>query len=392
MRAAWLVSLGVLLAVVAVMGVAEDSVLESEAVGSVASVERTISPQTVSISTDTVKVESWQAQSSATRHDLEPMPQNAHAITSSQTQIHLKTWSVPILHGDAPFAVDDSTGDIYAVVNNKVQMIDVSENTRTEWIIPEDRVASKISRTNDGSVVVNGKYWFVDSDGKIHRLDPSTGVFTVWDTKCVTYMPALLDSGQGNIWCVGTYYYYARFLIKLDPEQNEVTNVSVLNIQLSPNRNDPLLANSSSGIFTSGYGADNDLRLIQIAPTLDSAKVWNIHEDRADVSDAYVAGDKVYFMKHFPNRQVLGEFDTVADTLSEWSLPYQTASHVTWTSIVVNSNGIVFFEMSGAESELHRLVLETAEFTKFNIRPSHLVIDSSDTIYLNLGSAVAAAT
>lgn len=376
MRAAWLVSLGALIAVVAVTGVAEDSVLEGEAAGSAVSVERTIAPQTVLISTDTVEVESWQAQSAATLYDLEEMPPNAHAITSSQTQIQLKTWSVPILRSYGTFAVDDSTGDIYTVADNKVQMIDVSKNARTQWIIPDDRVANP---DEYGSIVVDGKYWFVDPSGAILRLDPSTGVFTVWDTECYRWTELTTD-GQGNMLCKEFEQIH-----KLDPEQNEVTTVRVPGI-LSFNKN--IHIDSSGTIFNFIL---KETRIIQINPTLDSAKVWNIHEDRAEVSSSYVVGDKVYFLKHFPYRQVLGEFDTATDTLREWSLPYQTQSPDYATSIVVDSNGIVFFEMD-RRSELHRFVPETAEFTKFDIRPSHLVIDSSDTIYMNLSYAVAMAT
>ena len=388
MRAAWLACLGALIAVVAVTGVAEDSVLEGEAAGSAVSIERTISPQTVSISTDTVEVESWQARSAATRHDLEEMLQNAHAITSSQTQIHLKTWSVPILNYATPFAVDDTTGDIYAVYNNKVQMVDVSANTRIEWIIPEDRVVGdNIFYHHDGSVVVDGNYWFADRDGYVQRLDPSTGVFTIWDITCGSRPVELATDGQGNIWCDGNGR-----LIKLEPGQNEVTVVRLPDIGWS-SINWYIHVNSSGSVFGSGsFATGGESGIMQINPELDSAKIWNVHQDRASVGDLYVASDKAYFMKHFPNRQLLGELDTDTNTLREWSLPYQTGSYVNSNSIVVDSNGIVFFEMDNAEGELHRFVPETAEFTKFNVRPWHVVIDSSDTIYMNLHRAVAAAT
>ena len=376
--------LGALIAVVAVTGVAEDSVLEGEAAGSAVSVEKTISPQTVSISTDTVEVKSWQARSAATRHDLEPMPQNAHAITSSQTQIQIKTWSVPNLYSGGVFAVDNDTGDIYSVYNNKVQMVDVSANTRTEWIIPEDRVITWDA--DRGSVVVDGKYWFVDTGGDIQHLDPSTGTFTIWaNTGCHSLWAELMADGQGNIYCDG----YSG-LIKLNPILNERTRVTP---SVSLMRNDHIYVDSNGSIFASrGIGADGVWGIMQIDHELNSAKIWNTHEDRSETDALYVAGTKAYFMKHFPNRQVLGELDTATNTLREWSLPYQARSHVGPTSIVVDSNGTVFFEMSGVGSELHRFVPETAEFTKFNIKPNHLMIDLSDTIYMNLNHAVAAAT
>lgn len=390
MRAAWLACLGALIAVVAVTGVAEDSVLEGEAAGSALSVERTISPQTISISTDTVEVESWQAQSVATHHDLESMPQNAHAITSSQTQIQLKTWSVPILDYYGTFAIDNNTGDIYAIGNNKVQMVDVQHNTRTEWIIPADRIVSG-NTANAGSIVVDGKYWFIDAYRNMQRLDPTTGIFTVWDAKC-HWQAELATDGQGNMLCTDDGGYRNR-LIKLDPKQNEVITISISDIRWYTNVGN-IHVNSSGNILNLGYDrTDAGTRIIQIDPTLDSANVWNIHEDRGSVGRSYVADDKVYFIKHFHNRQVLGELDTTTNTLREWSLPYQTRSnYIDRTSIVVDSNGIVFFEMGNAESELHRFVPETTEFTKFNVRPHHLVIDSSDTIYMNLNGAVAAAT
>lgn len=393
MRAVWLAGLGALIAVVAVTGVAEDSVLEGEAAGSAVSVERMISPQTVSISTDTVEVESWQAQSAATLYDLEEMPQNAHAITSSQTQIQLKTWSVPVIAFYGMFAVDDSTGDIYAVRDNRVQMVDVSENTRTEWIIPEDRVVDNGGGNNEGSIVVDGKYWFVDNYGYVNRLDPSTGIFTVWDVACNGHSSELVEYGQGNILCESRIGY-PKPMIKLDPEQNEVTRVIIADVSWSGGTS--IHVNSSGDIFNRGYSYRSNSgyvdQIIQINPTLDSAKVWIMPEDRGTIHSSYGTDDKVYFMKHFPNRQVLTEFDSSTDTLREWSLPYQTKSQVYYTSIVVDSNGVVFFEMDGTEGGLHRFVTETAEFTKFNVRPHHLVIDSSDTIYMNLSGAVAAAT
>ena len=372
---------------VAVTGVAEDSVLEGEVAGSAVSVERTISPQTVSVSTNTVEVESWQAHSVATRHDLEEMPQNAHAITSSQTQIQLKTWSVPILRSNGTFAVDDSTGDIYAARHNTVQMVDVSDHMRTAWIIPEDRIVTSWQNYY-GSVVVDGKYWFVDRSGDIQQLDPSTGVFTVWNNAgCRANDAELVADGQGNIWC-------DRYsdIIKLDPDMNEITSVKVQGIHVS-GVDYQIHVDSSGSIFVSKYtGADEVWGIIQINNELDTAKIWNTHEDRSIVGALYVTDNKAYFMKHFPYRQVLGELDTATNTLREWSLPYQIPAEAYNTSIVVDSNGIVFFEMGNYEHELHRFVPETVEFTKFNVDPRHLVIDSSDTIYLNLGSAVAAAT
>ena len=105
----------------------------------------------------------------------------------------------------------------------------------------------------------------------------------------------------------------------------------------------------------------------------------------------YVAEQKAYFMKHFPYRQVLGELDTSTGNLREWSLPYQDGADAYWrTSIVVDSKGIVFFEVAG--KGLHRFVPETGEFTKFNVEPDHIKIDSSDVIYLNLSRAISAVT
>ena len=386
MRVAWAIGIGSVIAVLGMLAVPQDAVLEGEPVGTTLATESVLVPQTIQISTEVADAESWQAESLPMRQALESMPQNAHAITSSQTQIGLKTWRI-----SGAFAIDDATGDIYSSVGNKVQMVDVSENIKTEWIVPADRVAYSGGQV---SVVVDGKYWFLGTghpfDSIIYRLDPSTGIFTVWDTPHCSRLGGveLITDNQGNIWCEGEN----ADLIKLDPEQNEVTTVTWPNANPRTHTR-TMHVNSSGSIFVSGdYSSDIDAgsAIIQINASLDSAKMWDVNEEQAGNWALYVAGDKAYFMKHFPYRQVLAELDTATDTLREWSLPYQTTSY--HSSIVVDSNGNVFFDMSGAVNEFHRFVPETAEFTKFNVRPSNLKIDSSDTIYMNLGSGVAAAT
>lgn len=387
MRAAYAAGLGALVAVVAVLAVPQDPALEGEAAGAAQVSERVLVPQIVPVSSETAGVGSWQAESRPARHSLADMPQNAHAITSSQTQITLKTWSVPILrYSSDTFAVDDDTGDIYAVNGNKVQMIDVSKNTRNEWIIPADQVVEYLRA--DSSVVMDGKYWFVDRDLDIQRLDPSTGVFTVWDMppgydRCFV---SLIADAQGNIWCKS----YSS-LTKLDPEQNQITRVSLPEIVFDHRRFEGHV-DSSGTIFALGERGNGEQVAIQINAGLNSAKVWNIHQDRSSAQALYVTDNKAYFMKHFHYRQILGELDIGTNILSQWSLPYQTRIYEDGTSLVVDSKGIVFFEMSGQERELHRFVPETANFTTFDVVPDHLIIDSSDTIYMNLGSAVASAT
>ena len=336
-------------------------------------------PQTIQIATEVVDVKPWQAESSPMRHALESMPQNAHAITSSQMQIELKMWKI----SSGGFAIDDATGDIYSPLGNKVQMIDVSENVRMEWVIPANRGLSSVS------IVVDGKYWFVGTGNVLHRLDPSTGMFTMWEnTQCSRFKTAdLVADNQGNIWCEGD----ANTLMKLDPRQNEITIVTLPYVGRDTYEQ-AMHVNSSGSIFVAGYAISGEKsEIIQINTSLDSAKAWDVSEEQAGNGPAlYVADDKAYFMKIFPYRQVLAELDTSTDTLREWPLPYQTKSYL--NSIVADSNGNVFFDMSGAVSGLHRFVPETAEFTKFNVKSSNLKIDSSDTIYMSLGSGVAAAT
>ena len=380
MGVAWAVGIAALVAILGVLGVPQDASLQGEPVGTTLATESVLVPQTIQISTEVAYVEPWQAESLPMRQALESMPQNAHAITSSQMQIALKTWKI----SGGAFAIDDTIGDIYSSFSNKVQMIDVSENIKMEWNIPADRLA--YSPNQLGVFVADSKYWF-GTGTTIHRLDPSTGIFTVWDNiQCSRFVVALITDNQGNIWCQGD----ANVLIKLDPRQNEATTVTLPYIGRDT-YNRTMHVNSSGSIFVAGYAISGERQeIMQINASLNSAKVWNVNEEYAYNRALYVAGDKAYFMKHFPYRQVLAELDTTTDTLREWSLPYQTSSRL--TSIVVDSHGNVFFDMSGAVSGLHRFVPETAEFTKFNVKPFYVKIDSSDTIYMSLGSSVAAAT
>jgi len=285
--------------------------------------------------------------------------EKAYAVTSSQSSITVTTWeSGNFGHGF------DSSWNMYSAVTRAILFSNVSDNTRTGWTLPND------DKVNSSEMVVdsNGDLFFGKMDKnnnnkKITKLNPSTNVFTEYNTN--VFSSFLVIDSSDNI-----FFNAVNSVHKLVPSTNTLISWD----GAAANGSGNIQMDESGNIYFSIGPPPVSVGRFDV--NTNTLTKWTIPDTNSIFSVTFDSSGNIFFISLEGPRNNLGRITISDNVLTEWVVPFGGG----FNDILVDSNGNVFFGRSDA---LFRFVPSTDTFTFFqHVECSFAIeIDSSDDIY-----------
>ena len=318
--------------------------------------------------------------------------QNADAITDTQSEVSLLSHR---LDGTSA-RVFDSSGNVFGIRSNTVSRVDVTTDTQTTWILPNDSRAR-----SSGDVDSSGFYYFPsfdDTDHKITKLNHNTDTFTEWiilpgfdgsarNSINVDYIS--IDSSDNLYFIVDDNPPFNQdrpFLHKLDTGTNTITSYS-FPAEIMFNTSFRFFEASNLLYFIiDGNGRATD-GIMRFNPNTNEITYWtgvdSINSYRIPITIGN-SGD-IYFPTSPPYKNNLAELNTTSNILREWTIPFESRGVI---AMVIDSSGIIFY--SDNDGSLNRFVVSTTTFTKWNGVGSctHMEITTDSNIQMSCGRTI----
>jgi len=345
----------------------------------------TLTPEikTIESTSSVITSESFEADYTVdklkTQSFLESQP--AYAVTSSQSSLSITTWQKG--GGSGTF---DSSWNAFSASGTQIAFIDISDNSKKTWTLPNDRLEGTHNRQID--VDSNDHPYFAtsDSDGnnrKLMKLNPSTNVFTEYNTNTSPFALTtniIIDSS--DVLYAMTSQHFWRLNLSTNLFTLWVNNICSEDFDID----------SSGNVYCTGFS--NQIFKLETGPAgilgeggtggtgpvgptdtfITTLTTWTLSPFSNAAAVTTDSSGNIFFTESDNLRAKVGRITIADNTLTEWVIPNTGGAS---SEIAVDSNGNVFF------GSLTRLVPSTDTFTVFSGVSCSTTIefDSSDNIY-----------
>jgi len=289
----------------------------------------------------------------------------AFAVTSVQNTITITQWQVT----SGTIQAFDSQGNFFTRDSNKIGRGDISTDTHTQWVLPNNNSFDGATIDVDSS----GFVYFSHHDPSginffISKFDHNTDTFTTWLLPTGVRADFIVIDSTDNV------YMFQRdqpFLSRLEPSTNTITSWT----GGAFNNVGDVVVDSAGDI----YIADTGLRtIVQFEPSTNTVTTWpTLSNSNLPYFVTVDSSGNIFFTETVPfNTFAIARLDPNAQMIKEWLIPELTSSSAPGR-IAVDSTGNIFFGQG-----FNRLVPSTNTVTTWNSPSSgnFFEVNSADII------------
>jgi len=331
-----------------------------------------LTPVTKQIEYTTTEISSQEFTAEVTVESISPLfftqdydlLQKAYAIPPAQSSFTVTTWTGAL----GPTATFDSSFNLFSTQQSppatKIKFINVNDDTTKTWTIPNDDLAVNGFLRMGADSIGNLFFAISSSNGELARLNPTTNVFTIWNTP--SSVRNIFTNSNNEI------IFSSTGIHKLDPDTATLTTWSNPIGSIAKGGFD--LDSSENLYLANQFNKIGRLNLITNVYT-----EWTVQDEIGAVTSD--SSGNIFFVKHDGIRSKLGRINISDNTLTEWIIPISSSGPA--SDIGVDSDGTVYFN----RGPFTRFVPSTEVFTVFGSTCGLLEIDSFDNVYCTLDNS-----